>query len=226
LGWDTITSDIIEFSWTSLPTIDRERTIIDDAGLIGFGETSLVSSGASFPSIRSSSSVSEIHDLSSRLQEPSSLLPFPLNSEKMTLSDPLLQTLPYWPSKQMGPGTPIPASELTFLEDEESPSKYKLSQIRERWINPLFQPPNKTLSVHGTSAGFMTQVLKCYPKIMARDGSVPPIIHRLQLTSRTAPMPLVNCLAWTKIWEHRTGNSEAALLYSMQVESDKLYKDV
>jgi len=221
--WDTISSDIIELSWTSLPTIDGERTITDDAG---FGETSLVLSGASFPSTRSSFGVPEIHDLSYQLQRPSSLSPFDFNSGNMTLSDPLLQTLPYWPRKQAGSGTPTPASELTPIEDEEIPPKDKLSQIRDRWINPLFQPPNKTLFVHGTSAGFMTHVLKCYPKMMARDGSVPPIIHRLQLTSSAAPIPLVNCLAWTKIWEHRTGNGEAALLYGIQGEFDRLYKDV
>lgn len=226
LDWDTISSDIIELSWTSLPTIHGERTIIDNAGLTGFGETSLVSSGASFPSTRSSFGVPEIHDLSHRLQRPSSLSTFPFNSENMTFSDPLLQTLPYWPRKQAGSGTPIQASELTPIEDEEIPPKDKLSQIRDRWINPLSQPLSRTLSVHGTSAGFMTHVLKCYPKMMARDGSVPPIIHRLQLTSRTAPVPLVNCLAWTKIWEHRTGNGEAALLNGMQGEFDRLYKDV
>lgn len=226
LNWDTISSDIVELSWTSLSTIDGERAITDDAGLTGFGETPLVSSGASFPSTRSSFGVPEIHDFSYQLQRPSSLSPFPFDSENMTLSDPLLQTLPHWRRKQAESGTPIPATELTTIEDGEIPPEDKLSQIRDRWINPLFQPPSKTVSVHGTSIGFMTQVLKCYPKMMARDGSVPPIIHRLQLTSRTAPIPLVNCLAWTKIWEHRIGNGEAALLYGMQVEIDRLYKDV
>jgi hypothetical protein len=144
----------------------------------------------------------------------------------MVLSDPLSQTLPYFLCKQAGSGTPIPASKPTPIEDEDIPPKDKLSQIRDRWINPLFQPPCKTLPVHGTSAGFMTHVLKSYPKMMARDGSIPPIIHRLQLTSSTAPIPLVNCLAWTKIWEHRTGNGEAALLYGMQGEFDRLYEEV
>ena len=229
LDCDTISSDIVGLSWTSLPplpTIDGEPTITDDAGLTGFGETSIVSSGAYFPSTRSSFGLPEIHDLSYGLQKPPSSSSFPFNSENMTLSDPLLQTLPYWPWEQAGSGTPIPASELTPIEDERIPPKHKLSQIRDRWINPLFQPPGKTISVQGTSIGFMTHVLKCYPKMMARDGSVPPIIHRLQLTSGTAPIPLVNCLAWTKIWEHRTGSGEAASLYGMQGEFDRLYKDV
>lgn len=226
LDWDTIPSDITGLSWTSLLKNDGERLLTDDADLTGLRETSLVSSGASYPSTSSSFGVPEVHDLSYRLQRPSSLSPFPFNSENMPLSDPLLQRLLYCPRKQAGSGTPVLATELTPIEDKETLPKEKLSKIRDRWINPLFQPPNKVLSVHGTSAGFMTRVLKCYPKMMARDGSVPPIIHHLQLTSSTAPTPLANCLAWTKIWEHRTVNGEAALLYGMQGELDRLYKDV
>jgi hypothetical protein len=226
LDWGTISSGIIEPSWTSLPTIGGERTITNDASLTGFRETSLVSSGASFPSTGSSFDVPEIRDLSYQLQRLSSLSPFPFNSGNMTLSDPLLQTPPYWSRKHTGSATPILSSGPTPIEDEEIPSKDKLSQIRERWINPLFQPPNKTLFVHGTSARFMIQVLKCYPKMMAKDGSAPPIIHQLQLTSSPTTIPLSNCLAWTKIWEHRTGNGEAALVYGMQGEFDRLYKDV
>ena len=52
------------------------------------------------------------------------------------------------------------------------------------------------------------------------------MIHRLQSTRGIAPIPLVNCVAWTKIWEHRTGNVEATLLNAMQGELDKLYKEV
>ncbi|KUJ19387.1 uncharacterized protein LY89DRAFT_731786 [Mollisia scopiformis] len=173
-----------------------EQMTTDDAGLMGFGDTSLIP-----------------------------LRPFPFISEDMTLSDPLLWTLPYWPSEPAGSGTRIPASELTLIEDEENPLKDKLSRIRDRWINPSFKPPSRILQVHGASAAFLTHVLKCYPKMMARDGSVPPMIHRLQLTSRTAFVPLVNCLAWTKIWEHRTGSDEAVLLNAMQGELEKLYQE-
>lgn len=224
--WDTISSDVIDLSWTSLPTVDGERTITDDAGLAEFGETSLVSFGASFPPIGSSFDVPEIHDLSYPLQGPSSLSPFSFNSETMTLSDPLLRALPYWTCEQAESGTPIPAPELTLLEEEGIPPENKLSKIRDRWINPSFKPPSRTISVQGPSAGFMTHVLKCYPKIMARDGSVPPIIHPLQSTSRSTLIPLVNCLAWTKIWEHRTGNDEAVLVNAMQCEFHRLYKEV
>jgi len=226
LDWVTISSDIVGLPWTPLPPIDGERTITDGEGLMGTRDTSLVSSEAILPSTGSSPGVPQIHDLNYGLQRRSSLSPFPINSENMTLSDPLLQTLPYRLCKQAGSGTPIPASGPTPKEDKEIPPEDGLPQIRERWINPLFQPPCKTLSVHETSAGFMTQVLKCYPKMMARDGSVPPIIHRLQLMGRNDPIPLVNCLAWTKIWQHRAGNGEAALLHGMQAEFDRLYEDV
>ena len=227
LNWDAISSDVdVELSWASLPTIDREQIITDDAGLTGFRETSLVASGVSFSSIKSSFSVPGIHDSSYQLQKPSSLSLFHFNSENTALSEPLLQTLPYWPRKQAESGTSILASELPLIEHEDIPPKDKLSKILTRWINPLFQLPNRTLSVHGASAGFMTQVLKCYPKMMARDGSLPPMIHRLQSTRGIAPIPLVNCVAWTKIWEHRTGNVEATLLNAMQGELDKLYKEV
>ncbi|PON28804.1 hypothetical protein TGAM01_v201912 [Trichoderma gamsii] len=113
-----------------------------------------------------------------------------------------------------------PLSELTLVGGED-----KLSHIRSRWINPLFRPPNRTVSVNEASARFMTQVLKCYPKMMARDGTLPPIIHRLQTTSRTTPTPLVDCLAWTKMWEHRTGNLDAMLLNAMRGEVERLYKN-
>jgi hypothetical protein len=131
----------------------------------------------------------------------------------------------YCPWRQRESGIPIvasnPLSELTLVGGED-----KLSPIRSRWINPLFKPPNRKVSVNEASARFMTQVLKCYPKMMARDGTLPPMIHRLQTTSETIPTPLVDCLAWTKMWEHRTGNLDAMLLNAMQGEVERLYKNV
>ncbi|EED20853.1 conserved hypothetical protein [Talaromyces stipitatus ATCC 10500] len=221
--WDTISSDVLE-SWTYQPILDGGQTIIDNS-LTAFGETSLVSLGASFPPATSSFGMSEIYGSSYQLQAPYSLSPLPLPSETMTLSDPSSQMLIYCPWRQRDSGIPVvaskPLSELTLVGGED-----KLSPIRSRWINPLFKPPNRTVSVNQASARFMTQVLKCYPKMIARDGTLPPMIHRLQTTSRTIPTPLVDCLAWTKMWEHRTGNLDAILLNAMQGEVERLYKNV
>ncbi|KAH8688686.1 hypothetical protein BGW36DRAFT_392035 [Talaromyces proteolyticus] len=221
--WDAVSSDVLE-SWTYPPILDGGQTIIDNS-LTAFEETSLVSLGASFPSTTSSLGMSEIYGSSYQLQAPHSLSPLPLSSETTTLSAPSSQMLIYCPWRQRDSGcVPIAASkpllELTLVGGGD-----KLSAIRSRWINPLFKPPNRTVSVNEASARFMTQVLKCYPKMMARDGTLPPMIHRLQTTSRTIPTPLVDCLAWTKMWEHRTGNLDAMLLNAMQGEVERLYKN-
>jgi len=218
------TSPDITGSWTSLPTFDGERTIAGDVDLTGLSETSLVSTKDAFPSTTSSFGLPENHDMSYRLQGPSSLSSFRFGSSNMVVHDPLLRTLPYWPCEPPDYDTPNLASQKALGEGDADPPKDKLSQIRDRWINPSFEPPSRTVPAQAVAAGFMTHVLKCYPKMMARDGRLPPMIHRLQSTSRT--IPLVNCQAWTKIWEHRAGNDEAGLLNTMQVEFDRLFIEV
>lgn len=218
-----ISSDVKE-SWTSLSTFDGEETISGDVGLTGIIATSLVSMNDPFPSTASSLSLLGIHDMSYQVQGPSSLSASWFDSANITIADPVLSTLPYWPCDQAESGSLILASQTTRGEGDEGPTKDKLSQIRDRWINPSFEPPHRTVPAQAVSARFMTHVLKCYPKMMARDGSVPPIIHRLQSTSRI--IPLVNCQAWTKIWEHRAGIDEAGLLNTMQVEFDRLFIEV
>ncbi|KAL2060520.1 hypothetical protein VTL71DRAFT_9161, partial [Oculimacula yallundae] len=213
-------SSILKESGTSLPPVDEDGTISGGIGLTGLGGTSLVTINDSFHSTASSFGSPGIHDIPYRPQIPSSLTFSRFGVANMAIANPLLRTLPYWPYDQAESENLILASHTTFNGDEGLP-KDKLSQIRDRWINPSLEPPSRTVPAQAVSAGFMTHVLKCYPKMMARDGSLPPIIHRSQSTSRT--IQLVNCEAWAKIWENRTGIDEAGLLNTMQVEFDRLF---
>lgn len=191
-----------------------------------FGETSFITLEASLPSTSFLPNVSQTRDSSYGLQLPSCSYPFPINTETTSLSDSSLRVLSYLQDEKSRSGMSIAAFGPTLSADENFSAGYTLVRIRDRWINPLFKPSSRTLSVNRASAGFMTHVLKSYPKMMVREGRLPPIIHRLQSTPRVVSVPLTNCLGWTKMWEHRTENSEGVLLNAMQGEFGKLYQDV
>lgn len=101
------------------------------------------------------------------------------------------------------------------------------TRIRNHWLETLLPLPLQTpkeLSPHMMQ--YLSRILKSYPKMMARKGNLPPIVHFVQLRDEKLPVALANCASLVLMWEGRASGSEAIILETMKREMDRLFKEV
>ncbi|PWY93879.1 hypothetical protein BO94DRAFT_531873 [Aspergillus sclerotioniger CBS 115572] len=98
--------------------------------------------------------------------------------------------------------------------------------IRDRWLRPYILPPLGQNEVpktyHPFTLQFISRILSTYPRCMMRDGEVPPIIHRLQVTGGRMPRALANCYSLVRMWEQAAVGSEALVVETVEKEMERL----
>lgn len=81
--------------------------------------------------------------------------------------------------------------------------------IGDDWMLPLLPPADAAPPLARHSMEVLLRVLRTWPRILAKEFQLPPMIHPSQVAHRTLPQPLANCFTLCKMWAgHWDGASE------------------
>ena len=72
--------------------------------------------------------------------------------------------------------------------------------IGDNWMLPLLPPADTTPPLVRHSMEVLLRVLRTWPRILAKEFELPPMIHTSQISCGTIPQPLANCFALCKMW--------------------------
>lgn len=171
-----------------------------------------------------------------------SVLPIQSIATPVSLSTTLTDPADISPFEQtlhgvVPPSTPDQATNVPEIENHEDPlvdfSNLALvplddaDQIRDRWLRPFLAVPEQvSKSFHPFTLQYISCVLRTYPKQMAGNKCVPPIVHPMQMSERNTPVALANCYSLVRLWHHRAEGSEAIVADTIQREMNRLAHDV
>jgi len=97
------------------------------------------------------------------------------------------------------------------------------NQIRDRWLRPFFAVGEEVPKVfHPYTLQYIRCVLRTYPKQMAEENGVPPILHPIQMADGSTAVVLANCYSLIRLWQHRAAGSEAIVADTIQREMNRL----
>ncbi|KAK9250411.1 hypothetical protein V1507DRAFT_438159 [Lipomyces tetrasporus] len=94
------------------------------------------------------------------------------------------------------------SSAVTTLDDSDGThaTSPDVSMIQEQWMLSLWpsETPNSALAKH--SMEFLFRVLRTWPRMMADEIQLPPLIHTTHFSNKALPLPLANCFTLAKMW--------------------------
>ncbi|EPQ58763.1 hypothetical protein GLOTRDRAFT_36217, partial [Gloeophyllum trabeum ATCC 11539] len=135
---------------------------------------------------------------------------------------------PFRPSSPVASGsysTPTVTPPSTL--DTDLVSSVDPSRIRSRWLDQILASPDqRPKHLSELAVSYMSQVLKTYPKMMLRQGGLPPLIHHSQAEGERIPVPLANCLSLVRMWENRAPGSEMIAIQTIKWEMERLFREV
>lgn len=103
-------------------------------------------------------------------------------------------------------------------------------QIRDRWLRPYILPSLEDEEIpkayHPFTLQYIARILCTYPRCMLKDGGLPPIIHRAQITGKEMPRALANCYSLVRMWEQAVPGSEAMVVGIVENEMRRLAEEV
>ncbi|KAK2760402.1 hypothetical protein FQN54_002472 [Arachnomyces sp. PD_36] len=99
------------------------------------------------------------------------------------------------------------------------------SRIMESILNqyPLDQPtesPKVALAKHSMELIF--RVMRTWPRMLAEEFQLPPLIHPTQRSAKELPLPLANCITLTKMWGGQCEGSELMVRNAVLKEVDDI----
>lgn len=98
--------------------------------------------------------------------------------------------------------------------------------IRDRWLYPYVEDSPAKFAMLEHSMQFLCRVLRTYPRMMARQERVPPVIHPMQVTSENITLPLANCFTLVKMWESNGQTASELIEQTIKREMQKLFEEV
>jgi hypothetical protein len=101
-----------------------------------------------------------------------------------------------------------------------------IAQIRERWLYPFVDQSPARYAVMYHSMCYICRIFRTYPRMMARNNQLPPIIHPSQLTTGTIPLPLANCFTLTRMWEGGAKGTGDLVQETISREMTRLFNEV
>ncbi|KAJ8103599.1 hypothetical protein POJ06DRAFT_279349 [Lipomyces tetrasporus] len=86
------------------------------------------------------------------------------------------------------------SSAVTTLDDSDG------THATKQWMLSLWpsETPNSALAKH--SMEFLFRVLRTWPRMMADEIQLPPLIHTTHFSNKALPLPLANCFTLAKMW--------------------------
>ena len=72
--------------------------------------------------------------------------------------------------------------------------------VGDDWILPLLPLADTTPPLVRHSMEVLLRVLRTWPRILAKEFELPPMIHTSQISRGIIPQPLANCFALCKMW--------------------------
>ncbi|KKK18307.1 hypothetical protein P175DRAFT_0481575 [Aspergillus ochraceoroseus IBT 24754] len=114
---------------------------------------------------------------------------------------------------------------LDFTKVDLVPSQ-NAENIRDRWLRPYILPPpgqEETPKLYNPfTLQYISRVLSTYPHVMLKDGDVPPIIHRCQVSGPTMPVALANCYSLVRMCIQAAPGSEMMVVSTVEKEMERL----
>jgi len=105
-------------------------------------------------------------------------------------------------------------------------ANHNSGDIRDRWLYPYVEDSPAKHTVLNHSMEYLCRVLRTYPKMMARNEQLPPIIHPMQVSTGDISQPLANCFTLAKMWEGSAEPAGELIEQTIKREMERLFNEV
>ncbi|KAK9243127.1 hypothetical protein V1506DRAFT_516544 [Lipomyces tetrasporus] len=94
------------------------------------------------------------------------------------------------------------SSAVTTLDDSDGThaTSPDVSMIQDQWMLSLWPTETPTSALAKHSMEFLFRVLRTWPRMMADEIQLPPLIHTTHFSNKALPLPLANCFTLAKMW--------------------------
>ncbi|OZJ02838.1 hypothetical protein BZG36_04355 [Bifiguratus adelaidae] len=100
------------------------------------------------------------------------------------------------------------------------------SRVRNRWLEAFLPSENQRPKNFPTCIVLLlSRVFKTYPRMMLRQGGLPPFIHPAQLAGQELPIPLANCFSIARMWDGQVRGSETLVREIIRREMNRLHTE-
>ena len=98
--------------------------------------------------------------------------------------------------------------------------------ISDQWLMSMIPTTDTTPILAKHSMEVLLRVIGSWPRMMAKEFQLPPIIHTSQISGKVLPLPLANCFTITKMWHSQCHGSSNIVRDTVMKEMTTLFENV
>lgn len=114
--------------------------------------------------------------------------------------------------------------EIDFTSNSSNNSTLGLTE--SPWDFPFFPSVATTPPLTKHSMEYLFRVFRTWPRMMAREMQLPPIVHLSHISGKSIPTALANCYALSKIWYASSEEQVEVVQETILKEMQTLFKNV